>query len=63
MVGGCFVFFEKIIVSFMSLFDKVDEIKYYNNSNIKNIYYFYNECSINKEEFRTFYGEVLDLKY
>ena len=63
MIGGFFEILEKFIVSFMSLFDEVDEIKYYNNSNITNIYYFYNECAINKEEFKTFYGEILDLKF
>lgn len=46
----------------MNICSEADEINNYNNSKIENILYFNNECVIDKEEFRTFYGEVLDLK-
>ena len=63
LAGTTVKLFERAIVGIMNICSETDEINNYNKSKIKNIFYFYNECSINKEEFRTFYGEVLNLKF
>ena len=55
-------FFINFGVEAIVLFFQIYEFIKYSNSKIGNVLYFFDNCRIDKEEFRTFYGDILPIK-